>query len=184
MTKQEFESLYGNNVAIHCDTEEKANEFLALADSFGYKWVNKRELINYSQWEIYKEKTCYEVTKQGLMFSDKNYFKVNGYQFIEYQLQPKFKLGDKVRVNNTSTAVNGKIGVVESVSSSSPMLYTVEITDDYSSGFWYLYETQLEKVKEPIDKEETIDDIIKEIKDNQKRTTILLNRLGTMVKNK
>ena len=34
MTKQEFESLYGNNVGVHCDSELKANEFLALADRF------------------------------------------------------------------------------------------------------------------------------------------------------
>jgi len=187
MTREEFEKLYYSK-AIHCNTEEKANHFLALADSLGYRWVDALELINHNLWEEYKKETCYELTKRGFMFADLKFFKRENYQIIEYTLPPKLKVDDKVIVKDTLytkyTNTNRRVGVIKRVHTSSPMFYTVEITDDYSSGFWYLYETQLEKVKEPIDKEETIDDIIKEIKDNQKRTTILLNRLGTMVKNK
>ena len=115
---------------------------------------------------------------------DYDFYKIGSIEIIEYQLQSKFKVGDKVRVNNTSSNVNGIVGVIESVSSSSTLYYYVKIDDDDIHEIWYIYEIQLEKVEEPIDKEETIDDIIKEIKDNQKRTTILLNRLETKVKNK
>jgi hypothetical protein len=183
MTKEQFEKLYYGK-AVHCDTEEKANHFLALADSVGHEWFSGSSLIEENLWEYYKEKTCYEVTNSGLFYSRFEFFKNDNYKFVEYTLPPKFKVGNKVRVNNASSTVNGIVGVIESVSSSSPLPYYVKINDDYTLTFWYFFEHELEKVEEPIDKEETIDDIIKEIKDNQKRTTILLNRLGTMVKNK
>ena len=90
MTKEQFDSLYYGK-AVHCDTEEKAREFLALADSVGYRWITKRKLINFSEWEKYKEETCYEPTEYGFMFSDFDFFKRENYEFIEYQLEPTYK---------------------------------------------------------------------------------------------
>ena len=84
MTKQEFESLYGNNVAIHCDTEEKANEFLALADSVGYKWFTEHSLKDMNFWKAYEEKTCYELTKKGFVYANVEFF---NYEFIKYKLE-------------------------------------------------------------------------------------------------
>ena len=180
MNREEFDKLYLGK-AVHCDTEEKANEFLALADSVGYKWTNKRELINYSQWETYKKETCYELTKRGFMFGNRNYLNQGDYQFIEYQLQPKFKVGDKVRINSTAfTTINEKVGVIERVDSLSPISYAVKVDSD--GWFLNFYENQLEKVEEPTYKDETINDIIEEIKEHQKSINVLLNRLERKVK--
>ena len=96
--------------------------------------------------------------------------------------QPKFKVGDKVRVKDTLYSVNGKVGVVEKVSSLSPLPYDVKINNDDSLGSWYFYENELEKVEEPTYGEETIDDIINEIKDYQKSINVLLNRLERKAK--
>ena len=113
---------------------------------------------------------------------DYDFYKIESIEIIEYQLQSKFKVGDKVRVNNTSSNVNGIVGVIESVSSSSPLYYYVKIDDDDIHEIWYIYEIQLEKVEEPIDKEETIDDIIGEIKTKWSEINILLNQLEKMEK--
>ena len=86
MNREEFDKVYFGK-AVHCDTEEKANEFLALADSVGYKWITKRKLIGYSQWERYKEETCYELTDMGFVYGNVEYFKNDNYDFIEYQLR-------------------------------------------------------------------------------------------------
>ena len=184
MNREEFEKMYFGK-AVHCDTEEKANEFLALADSVGYKWSSGKSLIEKNGWETYEEETCYDLTNDGLMYSNTNFFNRYNDQIIEYQLQQqsKFKVGDKVRiiVNSTIYSIYGKIGVVEREGySRSLMEYVVKV----DGRIWYLYENELEKVEEPTYKEETIDDIIEEIKDNQKRTTVLLNRLAIKVKNK
>lgn len=107
MTREEFDRLYLGK-AVHCDTEEKANEFLALADSVGYNWVNGKSLIEENFWEEYKKETCYEVKNGGFMYCDVDFYK-NNYQIIEYQRQSKFKVGDKVRVKGAYTPINEKV---------------------------------------------------------------------------
>ena len=145
MKRVEFDKLYLNKV-VHCPTEEKANEFLALADSVGYRWITNMGLINCSQWEKYKEETCYELTKRGFMFANVEYFKNDNYQIIEYQWQLKFKLGDKVRIKSTFY-FDGKVGIIVEFNSPSPIPYGVKFDDDVS--LWFLSENQLEKVEEP-----------------------------------
>ena len=171
MTIKEFNKLYLGK-AVHCDTEEKANEFLALADSVGYGWGSGESLIEKNEWERYEEETCYEVTKSGIWFGSTNYFNLGTYRIIEYQPQLKFKVGDKVRVNNASPTINGKVGVIVEVNSLIPTPYYVKINgDDWT--LWF-YENQLEKVEELTYKEETI---IAEIKTKLSEINILLNRL-------
>lgn len=181
MTREEFDKLYLGK-AVHCDTEEKANHFLALADSVGYEWNSGISLMEeFNCWETYKEETCYEITKYGLLLADTKCFKLDGYQIIEYQLQSKFKVGDKVRVKNTLfTTINGKLGVIERAFSSSPSPYGVKI----DGTLWYFYENELEKVEEPTYEEEPIDDIIEEIEYHQIAINVLLNRLRRKVKAK
>ena len=180
MTREEFDKLYLGK-AVHCDTEEKANEFLALADRLGYEWVNKMWLVGESQWERYKEETCYEVTRMGFLLGDVKFYKDKNYQVIEYQSRLKFKEGDKVRVKNTLyITINGKVGVIERVDSLSIKPYAVKI--DRDSWLWFLAENELEKVEEPTNEEETTESIIDEIKEYQERITVLLNRLEQEMK--
>lgn len=158
MTREEFDKLYLDKV-VHCDTEEKANKFLALADSVGYKWAHGFSLVRDNRWKLYNKETCYRVQKQGLLYATiRHYISHGGYRIIKYEPQPKFKVGDKVRVNNTLyTTINGKVGVITKKRSSlitSLLLYIVEINNNGSIGNWCVFEDNLEKV------EETIEDII------------------------
>lgn len=175
MTREEFNKLYLGK-AVHCDTEEKANEFLALADSVGYEWVTKMWLVGNSQWERYKEETCYEVARMGFLLGDVKFYKDKNYEIIEYQSQLKLKAGDEVRVKDAPyTTINGKVGVIVELDSSSPIPYSVKINGD--DWIWHLTEDELEKVEEQICKEETIDDII-EIKTLYDEVLKLRNRLS------
>ena len=60
MTKKEFLKLYEGK-AVWCKTEELANEFLELADGFGFRWATGEKLIHNTGWRCYKEDTCYYV---------------------------------------------------------------------------------------------------------------------------
>lgn len=56
-------SEFGNSekkLAIHCDTEEKANELLKAFDKLGKKWANGISYLDVNFWDKYKEKTCYK----------------------------------------------------------------------------------------------------------------------------
>lgn len=175
MTRKEFDSLYLYK-AVHCDTEEKANEFLTLADSVGYRWRLGESLIEENEWEMYKKETCYEVADYGFSYANINELNPRDYQIIEYVPQSKFKVGDKVRVNNNMfTNLNGKVGVVVEVDASSLMTYSVKV--GYDEWTLWFYENQLEKVEESPQKEETIDDIIEEIKTKWSEINLLLNQL-------
>lgn len=45
--------------AVHCDTEEKAVEFLKECDENGITWSTGNRVINQTHWNVYKENTCY-----------------------------------------------------------------------------------------------------------------------------
>lgn len=174
-TREEFDSQYLGK-AVHCDTKEKAKEFLALADSVGYKWSSDESLIEKNMWEHFEKETCYRITNDGILIANFDYVKRENYQIIEYQPSLKFKVGDKVRIKEAPYIVNGKVGVIEDVNSSSPTPYYVKIDGD-NKWLWHLTENELEKANEPTHKEETIDDIIEEIKVKWSEINILLNQL-------
>ena len=58
MNKKEFLDKYKGK-AVHCPTEDLANEFLGLAFSFGIKWRGGRTTRNL--WFTYKKETCYNI---------------------------------------------------------------------------------------------------------------------------
>ena len=46
-------------LAIHCDTEEKANKLLRAFNKIGKKWCAGNSYINANYWTCYKEEACY-----------------------------------------------------------------------------------------------------------------------------
>lgn len=47
------------HMAVHCDTEEKANKLLNAFDKLGKKWSGGGSYISYNNYENYKDRTCY-----------------------------------------------------------------------------------------------------------------------------
>ena len=98
MTKKQFDDLYLGK-AVHCDTEEKANEFLKLAHGFGYKWVTDGNLLDYSHWDREKEDTCYNANDYGFSYAGVDTYKKSGYTIVKFELEPveeTFNVGDVV----------------------------------------------------------------------------------------
>lgn len=46
-------------MAIHCNTEEKANKLLKAFDKLGKKWCGGGSYISYNNYKNYKDRTCY-----------------------------------------------------------------------------------------------------------------------------
>lgn len=53
-----FES--NKKLAIHCDTEEKANLLLKAFDKMGKRWRSNQSYLEENNWRGFKEETCYE----------------------------------------------------------------------------------------------------------------------------
>jgi len=81
MTKEQFDEMYLHK-AVHCDTLEKAEKFLQLAHSFGYRGSNY-------VWEVFGNSTCYYIFENGYIdYSYKNWCLNKGYKVVGYQ--PEF----------------------------------------------------------------------------------------------
>lgn len=89
MTLEKFNDLYLGN-AVHCKTEELANEFLKLADSFGFIWNSNDRLTKLNNWGRYQDKTCYSI------YSDKRvlYCSVDNEDLpiVEFEVESKITL--------------------------------------------------------------------------------------------
>lgn len=90
MTKNEFDLKYcGKNVAVHCDTEQKARGFLTLSDSVGYdKWIGDAALAETdTMWRFYENDTCYRIQHSKLIvFSNVAFYKSAGFTIVEFDL--------------------------------------------------------------------------------------------------
>lgn len=68
-------------LAIHCDTEEKANMLLKAFDKLGKKWFNGELYTEVSYYSDYKFATCYNNRKQ---YCDYDWYKENDYTIYEF----------------------------------------------------------------------------------------------------
>lgn len=70
-TLSEFNELYLGK-KVHCKTEALSNEFLKIAEKFGYKWMSGDKLTRYNYWKKYKENTFYKLRldDKSVLFGD------------------------------------------------------------------------------------------------------------------
>lgn len=61
----------GQNVAVNCTTPEQAEAFCKLMHENGLKWYSGKSYLEKTNWENYKENTCY-------------YFKLGEFGNIEF----------------------------------------------------------------------------------------------------
>lgn len=86
ITKAQFDAMYvgsDGKIAVHCETQQKAIEFLNLAHRFGYKWINGGKYIDFNNWKRYRSNTCY-------LLSHGTYGKTSDFarhQIVEYGLR-------------------------------------------------------------------------------------------------
>lgn len=69
-----------NKIAVHCKTEEEANDFCKKMNEHGLKWALGASYLDENHWNTYKEDTCYI----NGMYSDKNFYSRNGYEILEW----------------------------------------------------------------------------------------------------
>lgn len=59
ITLSEVLSMNPHFTAIHCDTEEKANELLIVFNKLGKKWINGESYLADNYWRFETTETCY-----------------------------------------------------------------------------------------------------------------------------
>lgn len=70
-----------NKIAVHCKTEEEAEDFCKQMHERGMKWGDRRSYLECTEYEHYRDKTCYTV--RGT-FSYYDFFEGEGYKILEW----------------------------------------------------------------------------------------------------
>lgn len=112
----DWEAFKNEKIAVHCDTEEKANAFLKECEKHGMNWhVCKATEKNY--WIEEKEKTCYAYNffgdkifniKDKIGVSDLDHYKSQGYKIIECPFVNNFT-NEKIIITHDNKTVTAKL---------------------------------------------------------------------------
>lgn len=83
----EIRHLINENTVFHCDTKQKATEFIKKAYELGYRWKVGRG-INKTHYSGYGNETCYRLYRNDkiMTFADIDCFRKKCLTIIEYEL--------------------------------------------------------------------------------------------------
>lgn len=89
----EYQDLYSRlvkpKVAIHCETEEEAEQLLSWADDQGLKWSNRKSYLGNTAYSSYKNSTCYSLYAGG--YSSISFYESEDYDIIKFSSIPEFQ---------------------------------------------------------------------------------------------
>ena len=85
---------YEGNYAMHCKTKEEAEDFCKYLDSIGRKWSSGHSYAELTEWNDYKEKTCYSFNYG--YYAPISHFIVYNYKILEWSdfMDKKFTKAD------------------------------------------------------------------------------------------
>ena len=74
-----------NNIAVWCNTEEKAEKFIEYAKSIGLIWCGF-SIFGYACYDKYKSNTCYCLSdsRNSVQYGSHEYFDSIGYEIINF----------------------------------------------------------------------------------------------------
>lgn len=96
----DWDGFKNGEIAVHCDTEEKANNFLKECDEKGMKWVTGDDATYDNNYYKYDERTCYRGGREILTFGDENYFKNKGIEIVKWEVKEMKELTFKEVIAN------------------------------------------------------------------------------------
>lgn len=112
MKKFDWESFEDYFVAVHCKTEEEAEDFLKQCHERGMTWLSGSSLLDDTSFDCYEEYTCYDFEDWKISFSDEHYYKFNNnnYTILEWSdyMNKKEKVIDLAYIMTNDVAIHCK----------------------------------------------------------------------------
>lgn len=101
------EFLSNENIVVHCSTEEQAIDFCKQMHEHGLKWNVWISYLEDTNWEQYKEKTCY--TSYGT-YSGMDFCKAHNYIVLEWS---DYEKGNNMNLKLTNLTEEQKKQIIE-----------------------------------------------------------------------
>lgn len=97
-----WEEFKNGEIAVHCDTEEKANNFLNECDKQGIAWTDGDKTTEINCWFWYKKDTSYACSegKSKLTFESLEHYKDKGLEIIKWEIDKMKELTFKEVIAN------------------------------------------------------------------------------------
>lgn len=85
-----WEKFKKGGIAVHCDTEEKANDFLNECDKKTIVWLWAKRTTEYNNWNRYSSETGYRCNGENeLGYAPLEYYKNNRNQIVQWEIDEK-----------------------------------------------------------------------------------------------
>lgn len=98
----DWDRFKNGEIAVHCDTEEKANDFLKECDENNIKWNGyKRATEGSNCWRVREENTAYGCIRfRSLGYADCEFYRNKGMEIIKWEVKEMKKLTFKEVIAN------------------------------------------------------------------------------------
>lgn len=98
----DWDRFKNGKIAVHCDTEEKANYFLKECDKQGIIWTDGDKTTEINCWVWHKKNTSYACScgKSKLVFDFLEYHKDKGLEIIKWEIDKMKELTFKEVIAN------------------------------------------------------------------------------------
>lgn len=106
-----FKEWENQKVVMHCSTKEEAEDFCRVMHEAGKKWCNGAPYLNSTEWDDYKENTCYRFNNDS--FGSLQLYKNDNYLILEWSsyMNKSFTLSD-LKNGDVIVYRNGKVNIV------------------------------------------------------------------------
>lgn len=82
-----WKKFINGKIVVHCDTEEKAIDFLKQCHDRGMTWCNGDIILSKNnEWNIFKENTCYEYD-YGVAYGSLDCYKKDNCKIIKWEIE-------------------------------------------------------------------------------------------------
>ena len=115
----DWESFKSGKLAVHCDTEEKAREFLKECGDRKIYWAGEHTIPNHTNFDMYKAETCYNLNScESITYADMPFYKKEGYTIIDYtpskptvkEVSRQGKIGEYIKL--TAKVDSCEVGII------------------------------------------------------------------------
>lgn len=91
-----WEQFKKGEIAVHCDTEEKAKDFLNKCNKESMYWVDFETIKdNETYYNEYKENTCYECYKIGVAFTSLRQSELKSLKIVKWNIKEEVNYMEK-----------------------------------------------------------------------------------------
>ena len=82
-----WEAFKRGDIAVHCDTEEKAKDFLKKCDKEGIRWNTGEYTHEFTEWNKHKKETSYSYFIKGIVMTRLDLDKEQGLKIIKWEIE-------------------------------------------------------------------------------------------------